>query len=70
MIIKVGRVRTLTDKGYGFIDYDGKSLFFHSSGMASRGKFDDLREGDEVEFEIGWDDRSRKDRAENVLMLS
>jgi len=60
----------LNDKGYGFIDYEGKSIFFHASGMASQGTFDQLREGDEVEFEAGWDDRSGKERAENVVMLS
>jgi len=37
--------------------------------MATRGTFDDLREGDEVEFEISWDDRKGKERAENVRML-
>jgi len=64
--IKFGRVRRIYDKGYGFIDADGKSMFFHASGMTSQGGFDELREGDEVEFEVGWDDRSGKDRAENV----
>jgi len=37
--------------------------------MASQGTFDQLREGDEVEFEAGWDDRSGKERAENVVLL-
>merc|ERR1719419_2078934 len=67
--IRVGRVRRLSDKGYGFIEYsDGKSMFFHATGVI-QGSFDDLREGDEVEFEAGWDDKSGKDRAKNVLLL-
>jgi len=38
--------------------------------MARRGTFDELREGDEVEFETGWDERQGKERAENVVLLS
>jgi len=68
--IEVGKIERLSDKGFGFIGYNGKSIFFHSSGMATRGSFDDLREGDEVEFETAYDDRKGKDRAENVVMLS
>jgi len=59
----------LSDKGFGFIDYEGRSIFFHASGMATKGTFDELREGDEVEFETGWDDRSGKNRAENVVLI-
>jgi len=59
----------LSDKGFGFIECEGKSIFFHASAMTAQGAFDQLREGDEVEFEAGWDDRSGKDRAENVVML-
>ena len=41
------------DKGYGFIKTEGqaKDLFFHSNELQNA-KFDDLREGDAVEFEI------------------
>merc|ERR1712060_722231 len=67
---QVGKVRRMSDKGYGFIDCDGQSIFFHSSGMSKGSTFDDLREGDRVEFEMAWDDRKGKDRAENVVMLS
>jgi len=69
--IQEGRIRRLSDKGFGFIDYGrDKSIFFHSTGMTTRGAFDDLREGDKVEFEAGVDDRSGRDRAENVVLLS
>lgn len=48
-----GTIKTLLDKGFGFIAREGeaKDLFFHSkelSGVA----FDDLRVGDTVSFEI------------------
>jgi len=65
---QVGKVRRLNEKGFGFIEYGSKSIFFHASGM-KQGSFDDLREGDEVEFEAVSDDRSGKDRAENIIML-
>lgn len=41
------------DKGYGFIQVDGqeKDLFFHSKELQDV-QFDDLKEGDEMEFEV------------------
>lgn len=41
------------DKGFGFITYEGsdKDLFFHMNELVDT-NFDDLKEGDEVEFEI------------------
>ena len=45
--------KMMTDKGFGFIAREGsKDLFFHHSAVADRG-FDDLREGDEVEYTEG-----------------
>ena len=41
------------DKGFGFIARDGgKDLFFHHS-VVEEVQFDDLREGQEVEFSEG-----------------
>ncbi len=47
-----GTVSKLTDKGYGFISIEGrdKDLFFHSNELQGV-SFDDLKEGDPVEFE-------------------
>ncbi len=49
-----GTIKTLrTDKGFGFIkDASGKEIFFHHSAIFGEG-IDDLREGDQVEFELG-----------------
>jgi CspA family cold shock protein len=49
-----GKVKTLTDKGFGFISVDGKKkdLFFHSSQLQNI-RYDDLQVGDDVEFEVG-----------------
>ncbi len=46
-----GKIKKIvSDKGFGFIESDGASLFFHSSEV--RGiPFDNLREGQEVEFQ-------------------
>ena len=49
-----GTIARLTDKGFGFISRDGeqKDLFFHSNELMNV-KFDELREGDKVSFEVG-----------------
>jgi CspA family cold shock protein len=48
-----GKIARLMDKGYGFITVEGqdKDLFFHANELQDL-TFDDLREGDDVEFEI------------------
>lgn len=62
--------RVVSDRGFGFIKPDGESddVFFHHSSVANGG-FDNLREGQTVEFEMGRDVRSNKARAENVRPL-
>lgn len=49
-----GKIARIMDNGYGFIKYEGseKDLFFHSNEVKNA-EFNDLKEGDEVEFEIG-----------------
>lgn len=49
-----GTIAGLTDKGFGFIKRDGqeKDLFFHMNDLVNV-KFDDLRQGDKVTFEVG-----------------
>ncbi len=56
--------RMISDKGYGFITVEGeeKDLFFHRTG--TKGEFDDLNEGDEVEFDLEETDRGTQ--ANNV----
>lgn len=48
-----GKIARVMDKGFGFITYEGsdKDLFFHMNELVDT-NFDDLKEGDEVEFEI------------------
>jgi cold shock protein len=46
--------RIVRDKGLGFIVPDDGSddVFFHRSRMAPKVQFEDLREGDEVDFQV------------------
>src|SRR3989344_4543829 len=48
-----GTIARLTEKGFGFISREGqeKDLFFHSNELVNV-KFDELREGDKVTFEV------------------
>jgi CspA family cold shock protein len=55
--------KLVSDKGFGFIAADGKELFFHQSSVEGT-SFDDLREGDSVEFTEG--EGPKGPRAENV----
>lgn len=49
-----GTIARVTDQGFGFIAREGgqKDLFFHSNELVGT-RFDDLREGDKVTFEVG-----------------
>lgn len=46
--------KIVKDKGFGFIvpDDGGNDVFFHRSRVAPKVVFEDLREGEEVEFEV------------------
>jgi len=48
-----GTIKRLTDRGFGFISREGndKDLFFHSKELQGVA-FEDLREGDKVQFEV------------------
>lgn len=48
-----GTIKTLTDKGYGFIARNGeeKDLFFHSKELNGV-MYDELKVGDNVTFEV------------------
>jgi len=56
----------LTDRGFGFISIEGKEkdLFFHSNELVDL-KFEDLKEGDKVQFEVG-----QSDKGENATKVS
>ena len=59
-----GKIKRLTDKGFGFIaTADGTEYFFHNSACTST-PFDSMREGDSVTFTVGQGPKGP--RAENV----
>ena len=45
--------KIIKEKGFGFITPDdgGDDVFFHRSSMAPRTQFEDLTEGDQVQFQ-------------------
>jgi CspA family cold shock protein len=65
--------KLVADRGFGFISGDQRGdVFFHHSSVAG-GAFDDLREGQSVEFEIENDadrGRGKGPRASNVRPAS
>ena len=63
-----GTIKKLTDRGFGFIQNDdgGEEIFFHSSALQEV-QFEDLREGQKVEFSVGQGPKGP--RAENVVVL-
>src|SRR5262249_8550100 len=64
MATTTGTIKRLTDKGFGFIAApDGVEYFFHQSACQGT-RFDDLREGQKVSFDVGQGPKGP--RAENV----
>lgn len=49
-----GKIKKIMDKGFGFIEQpNGQDLFFHMSSVTGGSNFNDLREGQEVTYEVG-----------------
>lgn len=59
-----GTVKKLTEKGFGFIEGQGGDIFFHCSSVVGEGGYDNLREGQTVEYTEGQGPKGP--RAENV----
>ena len=64
--MEVGRIKKLTDRGFGFITgTDGKEVFFHRSECQSVA-FDSLSEGQDVSFDREADVKGP--RARNIRL--
>lgn len=61
-----GTIKRLTEKGFGFIASDGEDVFFHLSAVQDV-RFEDLQEGQTVEYEMGQGPKGP--RAENVRVV-
>lgn len=61
-----GKVKTKTDKGFGFIAVEGSDdVFFHHS--ACNGQYENLAVGQEVQFDIEKGEKGPK--ASNVVAV-
>ncbi|MBU0530897.1 MAG: cold shock domain-containing protein [Candidatus Uhrbacteria bacterium] len=61
-----GKIKTLTDKGFGFItgdDNPDQDIFFHNTALQGI-SFDELAEGDAVTFDV--EEAEKGPRAINV----
>jgi len=59
-----GRIKTVKqDKGFGFILAESQEYFFHRSDVTG-GSFEDLKDGDTVEFDVG--ESPKGPRAERI----
>jgi CspA family cold shock protein len=61
-----GTIKKLTQKGFVFIEGDKGDMFFHSSSVEGT-TFEELREGQQVEYEEGQGPKGP--RAENVRLV-
>ncbi len=54
--------KVIKDKGFGFVipDDGGDEVFFHRSRLAPKVRFEDLRDGDEVQFEVRSGEKGRQ----------
>jgi CspA family cold shock protein len=62
-----GTIKTITDRGFGFIRPDNarEDVFFHQNALVGV-SIDQLRQGDRVSFTIEPDPRSGRMRAQDV----
>lgn len=65
-----GTVKTITDRGFGFIkpDTGGDDLFFHRTALSGV-NFDELRVGDKVMYNAENDPRGKGMRAAQVQLV-
>ena len=61
-----GTIKKLAEKGFGFIKGESGDVFFHHSAVLD-GMFDELQEGQKVEYEEGSGPKGP--RAENVKII-
>ncbi|MCF7845334.1 MAG: cold shock domain-containing protein [Candidatus Pacebacteria bacterium] len=62
-----GIIKTLTERGFGFIEREGEDdIFFHSNDLVDT-QFDDLKVGDKVSFEVAQSNKGPK--ASNVTRI-
>ena len=65
----VGKVKTVTDRGFGFITIEGssKDVFFHEKSLTGELAIRKLKVGDNVSFEIA--DSPKGQNATNIQLI-
>ena len=62
-------IRLIRDRGFGFLRAeDGKEIFFHRTELQDT-SFDALRGDEKVEYDMGTDARSGRERAVNLRVI-
>lgn len=64
-----GKIKKITDKGFGFIKYSGGEIFFHLKDITPPSDREKIAEGMDVEFDIGKG-KEGKPAAKNVRIKS
>ncbi len=66
-----GTIKTMTDKGFGFIrpDDSREDVFFHRSSVVGT-DFEQLQQGDRVTFNTEQDPRGKGPRASDVRVTA
>jgi len=66
-----GTIKTITDRGFGFIRPDDgqEDIFFHRSALVGA-TFEQLRQGDRVSFNAEDDPRGKGMRASDVQVVN
>jgi CspA family cold shock protein len=71
MYMADGTIKTITDRGFGFIKPENgrEDIFFHRSSLVGT-TFEQLRQGDQVTFTAEDDPRGKGMRASNVQVVN
>lgn len=56
---RIGTVKKVFEKGFGFIESENEDYFFHFSNMLNPKSFENLDEGTKVSFGFGKDNQNR-----------
>lgn len=60
--------KVVSDRGFGFISGDRKDVFFHHSSVEGQ-SFDDLQEGQTVEYELEESEEGRRGKGPRASVV-
>jgi CspA family cold shock protein len=66
----VGKIKFFNkEKGYGFIKNDGDDIFCHAKSFTNKTDADNIRDGQDVIFDIVSSDKGSKEQAANIRFI-